>query len=158
VELYLYSLPYMPSCHGQGQLYIYTILCRISMSVFQSLAMCTSLVQGIHTRYVCLILCDLETLTIRWHRYDLGCSTTERKKRTRKVMYTTTDTGHKALNKIRLHLDHIFCRPSRSPSPACHHSWLWSTKRRQIQVHTCQYLCKRSLCMDKRQIRQHGHM
>jgi len=38
------------------------------------------------------------------------------------LLYTTTDNGHKALNKIALQLDHIFCRPSRFPAPACHHS------------------------------------
>jgi len=38
------------------------------------------------------------------------------------LMYTTIDTGHKTLNKITLQLDHIFCRSSRFPTPACHHS------------------------------------
>jgi hypothetical protein len=47
------------------------------------------------------------------------------------VMYTTTDTGHKAVNKITLQLDHIFCRLSRFPATACHHSCLYGTERRQ---------------------------
>jgi hypothetical protein len=53
------------------------------------------------------------------------------RKEQEKVMYTTADTGHKALNKTALLLDDIFCRSSRFPAPACHRSRLYGTERRQ---------------------------
>jgi len=53
------------------------------------------------------------------------------RKEQEKVVYTIADTGHKALNKITLLLDHIFCRSYRFPAPACHHSRLYGRERRQ---------------------------
>ena len=82
------------------------VVCCVGSGVCDGLIATT---EGAYRLCVCLIVCDLEPLTMRWPRLELGCCATERK--IEAVAYLEV-VGNEAMDILKLCIFATVCNNS----------------------------------------------